>query len=205
MKTIVKRFLAWLMGYKPLRDVLVGVLSREGWVSGVRTSPLASETSVHRPNLSGYCQGDGVDLGFGGDPINETAVRIDLPSPYSSGVFPTQLAGDATRLHWFADDALDYVFSSHLLEDFEDTAFVLREWLRVLKAGGFLVIGCPDEVRYRNYCAIMGHPRNEHHVHTDFSLSQVRRLLEEIGGTTLVYENDAVGAYSWELVARKNG
>lgn len=205
MKSAVKRFLVWLLSFKPLRDVLVGVLSREGWVSGVRTSPLASETSVHRPNLAQYCLGDGIDLGFGGDPINETAVRIDLPNPYSSGVFPTQLAGDATQLHWFADAALDYVFSSHLLEDFDDTASVLREWLRVLKAGGHLVIGCPDEAKYRDYCATNGHPRNEHHVHADFSLGLVKRLLAEIGDTTPVYESDAVGAYSWELVVRKNG
>jgi predicted SAM-dependent methyltransferase len=205
MKSVVKQLLAWLLSWKPLRDVLVGALERGGWVSGVRSSPLASETSVHRPSLGKYCQGNGVDLGFGGDPINETAVRVDLPSPYASGVSPTQLAGDATRLHWFADGALDYVFSSHLLEDFADTSAVLREWLRVLRPGGLLVTGCPDEKRYRAYCEARGHPRNEHHVHAEFSLEQVKTRLREIGGTTLVYENDAAGPYSWELVVRKDG
>lgn len=205
MKSAVKHLLTRLLAIKPVRDLFVGILSREGWVSSIRTSPLASETSVHRPNLARYCQGDGIDLGFGGDPINETAVRIDLPSPYSTGIFPTQFAGDATKLHWFADSALDYIFSSHLLEDFPDTTAVLREWLRVLKTGGLLIIGCPDEVRYRAYCTAQGHPRNEHHVHADFSLSFVKRHLEQIKATTLVYENDAAGPYSWELVVRKNG
>jgi predicted SAM-dependent methyltransferase len=205
MKKAVKLFLAKLLGWHRLRSMLVNVLSQEGWVSRVRTSPLPSETSVHRPNLSPYCTGNGIDLGFGGDPINESAVRIDLPSPYSEGLFPTQLAGDASRLHWFADSVLDYVFSSHLLEDFPHTADVLREWLRVLKPGGLLVIGCPDEAKYRAYCAATNHPRNEHHVHADFSLSFVTRHLESIGSTTLVYQNDAVGPYSWEIVVRKNG
>jgi predicted SAM-dependent methyltransferase len=203
LKPLIKSLLDRLLGYKPVRDVFVNALSRGGWVAGVRTSSLQSGTALHRPSLGPYCQGMGLDLGFGGDPINDTAIRVDLPQPYSQGLLPTQLWGDAARLHWFADGTLDYVFSSHLLEDFVDTASVLREWLRVLKAGGVLVIGCPDEVRYRRYCEATGHPRNEHHIHGDFSLAKVKQHLAEIGGTSIVHESGSVGDYSWEVVARK--
>jgi predicted SAM-dependent methyltransferase len=204
LKGLLKSALARLLKIAPLRNVLINALARGGWVSGVRMSPLPSETSFHRKMLGAYCQGSGVDLGFGGDPINETAVRVDLPQPYSTGIYHTQLAGDANHLSWFADGALDYVFSSHLLEDFPDTEAVLKEWLRVLKPGGKLVIGCPDEVRYRSFCTSTGHPINEHHVHEDFSLAKVKLHLAAIGGTSIAHECDAVGPYSWEIVAQKN-
>jgi hypothetical protein len=43
---------------------------------------------------------DMADIGFGGDPIVEAAIRIDYPKPYAqTGMYSVQLGGDATRLH----------------------------------------------------------------------------------------------------------
>ncbi len=163
-----------------------------------------SETSKCRARLAPYCTGDGADLGFGGDPIAPSALRIDLPNQYGTvGEFPAQLRGDASQLVWFRDGVLDYIFSSHLLEDFHDTEGVLREWLRVLKPGGRLIIFCPDEQRFRAHCNRTGQPYNPHHVHAHFSLDRVKQLLTRIGGTRLVYENPDVDLYSWDLVVEK--
>lgn len=163
-----------------------------------------SETSKCRIRLAPYCTGFGVDVGFGGDPIIPAAIRIDRPVPYTNvGGYPVQLGGDATRLHWFADRTLDYVYSSHVLEDFPDTESVLREWLRVLKPGGRLVLFCPDEQRFRTHCARTGQPYNPHHVHADFSLQFVKELLARLGDTRIVHENPDVDIYSWELVAER--
>lgn len=163
-----------------------------------------SETSKCRARLAPYCVGDGADLGFGGDPITPAAIRMDMPNQYGTvGQFPAQLRGDAARLVWFADGALDFVFSSHLLEDFQDTESVLREWLRVLKPGGRLIIFCPDEQRFRAHCNRTGQPYNPHHVHAHFSLDYVKGLLARIGGTRLVHENPDVDIYSWDLVVEK--
>src|SRR4051812_48311599 len=107
--------------------------------SNVKNSMLfgRGETSKCRGRLAKYCEGYGLDLGFGGDPITLSAIRMDMVQPYTNvGDFPVQLGGKAENLYWFKDDALDYVFSSHLLEDFLDTESVLREWIRVLKRGG---------------------------------------------------------------------
>lgn len=169
-----------------------------------RNRPWTSETSKCRGRLARFCGGDGVDLGFGGDPISETAVRIDLPAQYASvGAHAAQLRGDAAQLCWFQDGALDYVFSSHLLEDFQDTKAVLCEWLRVLKPGGRLVLFCPDEQRFRTHCAHTGQPYNPAHKHAHFSLDFVKGLLAELGGTSVVHENPNVDIYSWELVVCK--
>jgi predicted SAM-dependent methyltransferase len=165
-----------------------------------------SETSKCRPRLAPYCTGYGIDVGCGGDPITPAAVRVDLPQPYASyTTAPVQLGGDAGNLYWFKDDTLDFVYSSHVLEDFPDTAEILREWLRVLKPGGRLVIFCPDEQRFRTHCAKTGQPYNTHHQHAHFSLEFVKGLLAAIGGTRVVYENPNVDIYSWDLVVEKSG
>jgi len=163
-----------------------------------------SETSKCRNRLAKYCEGYGIDLGFGGDPISLSAIRMDMVKPYTNvGSCPVQLGGNAQNLHWFKDGVLDYVFSSHLLEDFYDTSAVLKEWLRVLKAGGKLVIFCPDEQRFRKHCKETGQPYNTAHVHENFSLEYVKNILEKLGETKVIYELDKVDIYSWDLVCEK--
>lgn len=164
-----------------------------------------SETSKCRARLAPYCKGYGLDIGFGGDPIVSHAIRVDLPTPYSGVGFQTvQLGGDASKLIWFRDDCLDFIYSSHLLEDYENTENVIREWLRVLKPGGHLVIFCPDEQVYRKHCAATSQPYNTCHKHADFSLSYVKRILDKIGQTKNIYENPLVDQYSWDLVSIKH-
>lgn len=172
--------------------------------NAIRRSPARSETSKCRLRLAPYCVGFGVDLGFGGDPITEHCVRVDFPRPYTFvGRHPVQLGGDCTRLEWFRDETLDFVYSSHLLEDFVETRAVLAEWLRVLKPGGHLIIFCPDEQRYRAHCDRTGQRYNEHHVHDDFSLAFVKRALEGLAPVRVLHENPDIDVYSWELVAEK--
>jgi predicted SAM-dependent methyltransferase len=170
-----------------------------------RVGPMISETSKCRARLAPYCTGYGIDLGFGGDPITPAAIRMDMIKPYADylGIHPVQLGGDVTDLHWFRDGVLDYVYSSHVLEDFVEIEPVLREWLRVLKPGGRLIIYCPDEQIYRKYCADTSHPYNTHHIHADFSLSFVQRALTRIGGTRELLASPHVEIYSWEIVVEK--
>jgi predicted SAM-dependent methyltransferase len=163
-----------------------------------------SETSRCRASLAPFCQGDGVDIGFGGDPIVPHAICMDLPERYASYNDHIQhLHGDARYLHWFRDASLDWVYSSHVLEDFEDTVSVLEEWLRVIKPGGNLVLYLPDEQAYRAYCQEQGKPPNIHHVHENFSLDYVRYRLEHLKDITYIHERFPVGIYSFELVIRK--
>jgi predicted SAM-dependent methyltransferase len=163
-----------------------------------------SETSKCRARLAPFCAGYGVDLGYGGDPIAEHAIRVDMPQPYTRlGEAPVQLGGAAEHLVWFRDDTLDFVYSSHLLEDFDDTEAVLREWLRVLRPGGRLILYCPDEQRFRLHCAATGQPYNPHHKHADFSLAYVKDILARLGQDRFLHENPDIDVYSWELVCVK--
>jgi SAM-dependent methyltransferase len=171
----------------------------------LKSGGYTSETSKCRERLSKHCVGYGVDCGFGGDPITEHAIRVDQPKPYANtGSYPVQLGGDATNLYWFSDEVLDFHYSSHLLEDFENVEGVLKEWWRVLKPGGMLIIFCPDEQAYRKHCAATGQPYNTMHKHADFSLVFVKNALAKFAKFEVVHECPLIDIYSWELVCKKN-
>lgn len=167
------------------------------------------EVNSCRERLAPFCVGNGLDIGFGGEPIVPSAICLDREPGHPHRAIhpnptPTQLVGEASNLHWFKDGVLDYVFSSHCLEDFEDTVGVLREWLRVLKSGGYLILFLPDEQAYRAYVGGIG---NAAHKHENFSLHYVMECLRElkIYDWNIVHWNWPVhnNDYSFDLVVRK--
>lgn len=201
MKKFLKRILAAAGIFAPLKSFYRRIFPFQtpAW-------KWPSETSKCRERLASYCTGYGADLGFGGDPIVAHAIRVDLPSPYTSvGAFPVQLGGAAEDLHWFRDGALDFIYSSHLLEDYENTTEVLAEWLRVIKPGGLLLIYCPDEQRFREHCRSTGQPYNSNHKLEHFSLDYVKHCLTKLEELDIVHELPRAEIYSWDLVVRRRG
>ena len=163
-----------------------------------------SETSKCRSSLAQFCIGNGLDIGFGGDPIVPHAICLDLPSAYARYMdFPQHLHGDASTLYWFNDNVLDFVYSSHVLEDFIHTESVLREWIRVIKPTGKLVLFLPDEKLYQKHCKLNGKTPNQHHIHENFSVKFVEKILAKISLTKLVHKKNPVAKYSFELVVQK--
>ncbi len=129
-----------------------------------------SETAKYRHLTEKYCVGCGVDIASHGDPVVPWAMNFELPEAdylhYNSGnppVGPIQLSGDARKLP-FNDNSLDFVYCSHLLEDFEDWNPLLKEWVRPLKKGGHLIVLIPDRERWVAACAA-GQPGNDAHRH----------------------------------------
>lgn len=97
-----------------------------------------------------YTNGKGLDLGCGPQRLFDTefVVSIDNGAGTQYGVNATaNLQMDAKELTAFAGNSWDYVFSSFLLQDFDykDVPNVLRDWMRVVKPGGHLVLYLPDE------------------------------------------------------------
>jgi predicted SAM-dependent methyltransferase len=165
-----------------------------------------SETSKHRDRLAAFCQGFGMDIGFGGDPITPTAIRMDFPTPYANtGGLGVQLGGDSRDLRWFKDGVLDFVYSSHVLEDFSatETEPVLREWTRVLKPGGRLILLLPDQQKYVEHCRRTGQWPNEHHSIANFSLTYVKAVAERIGNLKLQQGEEGIDEYSFFVVFEK--
>lgn len=83
-----------------------------------------------------YCAGRGLDIGYGGDLLSGNCVGWDLEH------------GDAQLLEGLEDESWDFVYSSHALEHVADASEALRNWYRVVKAGGYLILFVPDRDLY---------------------------------------------------------
>jgi len=163
-----------------------------------------SETSKFREDLIIFCEGYGLDIGYGGDPIKTTSITIDLPIPYTKlGSYPLHLGGDARKLYWFSDNSLNYVYSSHCLEDFEDTESVLTEWLRVLKPGGMLVLLLPDQQRYEKWCSDHKTEPNAAHKIKNFSLSYLKDIVSKLNYVKIIHTKDIMEEYNFQIVLEK--
>lgn len=56
-----------------------------------------------------------------------------------------QFIREAVELWGIADESYDFILSSHSLEHTANPLKALKEWLRVLKPGGYLVLVLPDK------------------------------------------------------------
>ncbi len=94
-----------------------------------------------------------LDIGAGDGSISErirmegnAVTAFDFPEALSSASrYPGLVlrTGEAHKLP-FEDGSFDTVFSGELIEHYEDPAALVKEWSRVLKQGGTLVITTPD-------------------------------------------------------------
>lgn len=89
-----------------------------------------------------YMRGEGVDIGFRGEikdaePVLPTAIGIEGDTPGYDG-----------RNLPFETESKDYVYSSHCLEHVQEPLFFIKEWFRVLKVGGHLVLVLPHQYLY---------------------------------------------------------
>lgn len=79
-----------------------------------------------------FCHGKGLDIGYGGDLLAENCQGLDLEDM------------DAHYLVGIEDETFDFVYSSHTLEHLFKPQLALKNWWRVLKPGGYLILYLPD-------------------------------------------------------------
>jgi SAM-dependent methyltransferase len=160
--------------------------------------PHKSETAKVRHLVLDYCKGHGCDIGFGGDKIvKQDCIGIDYAQPYTAtGQDAVDIACDVIREKIpVPDNTFDYVYSSHMIEDVEDTNAVLREFIRILKPGGNLILVFPDQSKYERHCRRTGQPLNMCHVHADMGLTFMHQRLNELADiryTPLTESNCAI-------------
>jgi len=158
-----------------------GTLSR--WF-GIRFQH-PSETSKVREMVLPFCIGRGCDIGFGGDKVMKVnCVGIDYPQPYAfAGKDKVDIACDVIKGDIpVADNTYDYVYTSHLIEDFADTADALKKFIRILRPGGNLILVFPDQPQYEMYCKEINLPMNPYHVHADMGYDYMKRQLDALPG-----------------------
>ena len=101
-----------------------------------------AETSKAKPRriregfFEKYTRGKGLDIGYGGDLISPNAAGFDFEH------------GDAQYLDEIEDEQYDFVYSSHTLEHMNNSGTALKNWFRVLKKGGYLILYIPHRDLY---------------------------------------------------------
>lgn len=97
---------------------------------------------------SKYFVGHGVDIGAGPDSLEQLAFVFRGITKVDSWDLPQ---GDAQLMGSVSDDTYDFVHSSHCLEHMVDPHTALRNWIRITKPGGYLILTVPEEGLYEHY------------------------------------------------------
>jgi FkbM family methyltransferase len=140
-------------------------------------------------------------------PIVPQAIGIDLDYPgYDSTTLP------------FPDGSQDAIYTSHCLEHISDYKQALRDWFRVLKTGGYLIIIVPHQFLFERRRKLPSLANSDHkRFYTPGSLLReieevlepnsyrVRHLIDnDIGfDYSILQPRSAVGCYEIELVLEK--
>jgi len=95
--------------------------------------------------LRRYFVGDGLDIGGKPDPLMLYEELFPLMNSVKTWDWED---GDAQYLASVKDNEFDFVHSSHCLEHLVDPVEGLRNWLRAVRPGGYLIITVPDEDLY---------------------------------------------------------
>src|SRR5438874_8079813 len=104
-----------------------------------------------------YLSGENIlDIGYRGAdrtsvPIVVNAIGIDLDFPGYDGVHLP-----------FADNSQDTVFSSHCYEHIGDYGVALRDWYRVLRVGGYMVVFVPHKYLYERKSTVPSFFNSDH-------------------------------------------
>ncbi len=117
------------------------------------TDPQGNESAKCRWETVQYTRGRGLDLGCG--PLKQFPHWIGIDNRVDAHLYNIQINPDVTvetaeKLDMFASGSMDFCFSSHLLEhiDIERVPAMLKEWWRVLKPKGHLVLYLPAKGLY---------------------------------------------------------
>jgi len=166
-----------------------------------------SEMSTSAKYFYKFCEGLGIEMGFGGFALKKDSLTMDLPNAYTSvGDDKQILRGHCGDLSGFCDESLSWIASAHLLEDFAyaECVKIIAEWRRVLKPGGYIMTNCPSQSRFIAHCAKTGQPGNDAHVEGSFSLETFRsEILAKTGPWTEVFVKPEHGPYSFLIVVQK--
>lgn len=152
-----------------------------------------------------YLSRGGLDVGCGPKKVWPHLIGIDNgvdTQLFGVQMKPDMVVSSADRLGIFADNAVENVYSSHLLEHIVQWQAALREWWRIVKPGGHLCLYLPHADLYPN----VGQPgANPDHKH-DFRPADILDFFRLAMPDWTLLEEQTRGdgnEYSFLLVLRK--
>lgn len=148
--------------------------------------PQGNESAKVKWEIVPYTRGKVLDLGCGAEKTFPHFTGVDSckdTALFGARIDPDVKVETCERLTEFETESCDAVFSSHLLEHIPDYRAALKEWWRVVKTGGFLVLYLPHKQLYPN----VGQPgANPDHVHDFEPLDVIEAMRDADGGWDLV-------------------
>lgn len=94
----------------------------------------------------------GIDLGCQKDPLNHTFRRWDV-------IFGDP---DATFMEGVPDNQFQTVYASHLLEHLDDPVTAIKNWYRILRPTGYLIVCVPHRDLYEKKVSLPSNWNQEH-------------------------------------------
>ena len=174
--------------------------------------PQGAEVGKVKFDVVPYVRGRLLDIGAGPFriyPYATTLDNLDHASRFGWQYKPDIIA-DASNLNMLASESWDCVFSSHTLEHLENPEKNLKEWWRVIKQGGYLVLYLPHKDLYPN----IGQPGSNPDHKSDFLPEDIIEMMKPLGCWDLVVneKRDAdfgpgstLNEYSFLQVYQKGG
>lgn len=89
--------------------------------------------------------GDGIDIGAGEDSVGHYKPCFPLMGTVRAW---DKEDGDAMLMKGVPDASYNFVHSSHCLEHLQNPVTALKNWVRICKPGGYLIVMVPDEDLY---------------------------------------------------------
>jgi ADP-heptose:LPS heptosyltransferase/ubiquinone/menaquinone biosynthesis C-methylase UbiE len=160
--------------------------------------PGGYESRKCRYRVASYCKGRGLDLSAKSEKIVREAIGIGKEGS-AGDIYIDLSANDA--LNVFSDNSFDYVYDAHQLGNYVATEAVLKEWWRLVKPGGVLILYEQD----RDFYPHAGTSGADSSHRKDLVWQDAWDILkgfknaEKISSSRHGDSNE----YSWQLVVRK--
>lgn len=154
---------------------------------------------LHDGFFKRFMRGTGLEIGGTGYidgvvPILESATNIEMDYP----------GYDGTHLP-FPDASQDYVYSSHVLEHVGSPFSCLREWHRVLKVGGHMVIVVPHQHLYEKKLSPPSKWNGDHRIFfTPGTLLHMIEYALEVNSYRVRHMQDNDNGYSYDIGPEKH-
>ena len=131
---------------------------------------------------------NGIDVGCGTTRIDNMLISIDQQANYKYE--HAQLVWNCHDLEIFNDNKLDFIFSSHCLEDFDDIPIVFLNWWKKIKPDGLLLLLLPDmedcncehckgKSRYPKISDTRGNPSHKTNVGKKYIIDMLTDMVEK--------------------------
>ena len=151
-----------------------------------------------------YCFGKGLDVGCGGRSINKEIKRLDIDPENKPDI-----VASADNIP-VKNASFDYLIAQHLFEHFEDQEKLLKEFARVIRPGGYILIVHPDveftkkqtEEKYNPETATLSHNKHFHEV-TQAQFGKFIKSKQKLGFKVLEI-GKAYPTWSFYVILRVN-